>query len=321
MEQHLSILDAHAHFTTPEYLAMMERHGASLEDGFPLPDWSISQHLELMEQCHISWSLLSLSTPQPYFNGYDQEAIAMCHSLNEQMAEIKRTYPSKFGFQACLPLPNVDAAMDEAIYALDTLGANGIKFASNSRGLYLGSPELEPLMAELNKRHAICNIHPHRPEPIKEGIFSAGPVPLFEFLADTTRAVLNLISNGVILRYPDITWIVPHCGSFLPNIYDRYIGISKVLIPQGLMPDVDVQSSMQKLYFDTSGNPAPHLLKWLLTITSPDHILYGSDFPFTPPAQIKKNLDDLLVLLDEEELLPYKNMILSENAGKLFGIE
>lgn len=43
MEQQLSILDAHAHFTTPEYLAMMERHSASLEDGFPLPDWSVSQ--------------------------------------------------------------------------------------------------------------------------------------------------------------------------------------------------------------------------------------------------------------------------------------
>lgn len=49
MEQQLSILDAHAHFTTPEYLAMMERHSASLEDGFPLPDWSVSKHLKLME--------------------------------------------------------------------------------------------------------------------------------------------------------------------------------------------------------------------------------------------------------------------------------
>lgn len=41
-------------------------------------------------------------------------------------------------------------------------------------------------MEELNKRHAICNIHPHRSKPINENIFTAGPVPLFEFIANTT---------------------------------------------------------------------------------------------------------------------------------------
>ena len=317
MEQ-TKLIDVHAHFLTPEYRDMMARHGASLEDGFPLPEWNLQEHLDLMEQNHIQWTLISLSTPQPYFQGFDAEATIMCHDLNEKMAEVKAKYPDKFGFQACLPLPNVDAAISEAIYALDKLGANGVKLASNSRGLYLGSPELEPLMEELDKRHTICNIHPHRPEPIKEGVFSAGPVPLFEFLADTTRAVLNLISNGVLMRYPNITWIVPHCGSFLPNIYDRYIGISKVLIPQGLMKEVDVQKSVQRFYFDLSGNPAPHLLDWLLTITLPDHILYGSDFPFTPSAQIKNNLTALLKMLDQPELASYKSRILYRNAKILF---
>ena len=143
-------------------------------------------------------------------------------------------------------------------------------------------------------------------------------MPLFEFLADTTRAVLNLISNGVLMRYPNITWIVPHCGAFLPNIYDRYIGIAKVLIPQGLMKEVDVQKSVQRLYFDLSGNPAPHLLDWLLTITLPDHILYGSDFPFTPSVQIKNNLTALLKMLDQPELASYKSRILYRNAKILF---
>lgn len=221
---------------------------------------------------------------------------------------------------ACLPLPNVNAAIEEAIYALDVLHADGIKLASNSRGQYLGSKELEPLMEELNKRNAVCNIHPHRPEPIKEGIFSSGPVPLFEFLADTTRAVLNLISNGVILRYPNIKWIIPHCGSFLPNIYNRYLGISKVLIPQGMMEDVDIKKCFEKVYFDLSGNPAPNLLRWLLTISSEDHILYGSDYPFTSAKQIETNFDMLENMLNEKDLKPYKSLILRDNALKLFAI-
>lgn len=312
------IIDVHSHFTTPEYLELIERHGASLEDGFPLPTWKVQEHLALMDECNIEWTLLSVSSPQPCFTGFDEEAVKMCRHLNESMAEVKTKYPKRFKFQACLPLPNIEAAIDEAIYALDVLKADGVKFASNSRGLYLGAKELNPLIAELNQRCTICNIHPHRPEPIKEGIFTSGPVPLYEFLADTTRAVLNLISNGVILRYPKISWIIPHCGSFLPNIYDRFDGLSKILIPKGLMQDVDIKKSVAKLYFDLSGNPAPHLLDWLLTITAPDKIMYGADFPFTPAVLVKSNLNKLLIMLDRKDLAPYKEQILYKNAEKLF---
>ena len=117
------------------------------------------------------------------------------------------------------------------------------------------------MLEELNKRHAICNIHPHRSKPINENIFTAGPVPLFEFIANTTRAVLNLIGNDVILRYPNITWIIPHCGPFLQNIHEKFMGMSKILIPQKMIKEVDVEASFKKLYFDIAGNPAPHLLK------------------------------------------------------------
>lgn len=217
-------------------------------------------------------------------------------------------------------MPDVKAAIREAEYALDKLNADGIKLASNSRGLYLGDTELDPLMEEPNKRHAVYNIHPHRPNPMKEGVFSAGPVPLFEFLADTTRAVLNLIGNGVIDRYPDITWIVPHCGSFLPNIYDRFQGMAKVLVPKGMMKDMDVAENVSRLYFDISGGPAPNLLTWLLTIAQPDHILYGSDYPFTPADQAAENMEMLLDMMERDDLRDKKYMILYKNAERLFKI-
>ena len=315
------MIDVHAHYLSKEYLTFLKEHNAELEDGFPLPTYDLNDHKRFMKDSNIDYSLLSLSTPQPYFEGYDKESIQMCRSLNEQMAQIKKDDPKHFGFQAMLPLPNVQASIEEALYALDVLNANGIKLASNSRGLYLGDPLLDPLMEELNNRHTIINIHPHRPEPIKEEVFSAGPVPLFEFLADTTRAILNLVGNGVVSRYPNITWIIPHCGSFLPNIYDRFIGISKVLIPQNMMSDIDIQDSFKHFYYDLSGNPAPKLLDWLLTITTPDHLLYGSDYPFTPNNQIQQNQKDLLEMLEKDHLKEYKEQILTANAKDLFNIE
>ena len=173
-------------------------------------------------------------------------------------------------------------------------------------------------MDKLDKRHAVCNIHPHRPEPIKEEVFSAGPVPLFEFIADTTRAVLNLVGNGVIERYSNITWIIPHCGSFLPNIYQRFIGISHILVPKGMMQDIDIKGSFEKLYYDIAGNPA-ELLDLFLTMTTPDHIMYGSDFPFTPAPAAEANLKQVIKMLDQrEELRSWKEAVLYGNAASLF---
>ena len=281
------LIDVHVHFLSKEYLDFLKKHNATLEDGFPLPAYNLDKHLKLNKDCNIAKSYLSISSPHPYFEGYDEESIAMCRLLNTQMFSLKKDN-SSIGYFACLPLPNVEASIEELRHAIHELKADGIKLASNSRGLYLGDKSLDPLMDEMNKRNTICVIHPSCPEPIKEGLFSSGPVPLYEFIADTTRSVLNLIGNNVILRYPNIKWIIPHSGSFLPNIYNRFVGISKVLDL-----NIDIKESFKRLYYDVSGLSSKEALELLLSITTPDHLLYGSDYPFTPENQIKSNLDKL----------------------------
>ena len=282
------LIDVHSHFLSKEYIQFLEENNATLEDGFLLPQYDLEEHKKLMETSNIEHAFLSISTPQPYFAGQDKESIDMCRLLNEQMASIKER-ENHIGYFACLPLPNIEASISEAIYALDSLHADGIKLASNSRGLYLGDKKLEPLMEVMNERHTVCVIHPHKPEPIKEDVFSASIAPLYEFLADTTRAVLNMIASGVVINYPNITWVIPHCGSFLPNIYNRFIGISKVID----LHNIDVKESFSKLYYDLSGITSKEALDLLLTITTKDHLLYGSDYPFTPINQIENNLNKL----------------------------
>ena len=49
-----------------------------------------------------------------------------------------------------------------------------------------------------------------------------------------------------------------------------------------LAPDVDVLSDLGRLHFDLAGFAVPRQLDALLTMTTLDHLHYGSDFPFTP---------------------------------------
>ena len=315
------VIDVHAHLIPPKYCEYLGKNDALKEDGVPQPAWEVDSHLEMMDKCGIDYSLLTVSSPHPYF-GDDQACQEITRYSNEYCAELKQKYPEKFGFSACVPLPNIEASIAEIAYAYDALHADGIKLPSNCRGMYLGDPAMEPMFEELNKRKAVITIHPHRPTPTQENVFSAGPIPLFEFLADTTRAVLNMIGNGVFDRYKDIAVIVPHCGSFLPNIKDRFFSMANAYVPRGIMKPVDIEGAFSRLYYDIAGNPLPVLMKLLLSTSNPSKLMYGSDTPFTPTMAIQGALNALRNTFDHDEsLIPYREMILEDNAKALFGLK
>jgi predicted TIM-barrel fold metal-dependent hydrolase len=45
---------------------------------------------------------------------------------------------------------------------------------------------------------------------------------------------------------------------------------------------VDVLRDLGRLHFDLAGFPVPRQLDTLLTLTTLEHLHYGSDYPFTP---------------------------------------
>ena len=72
--------------------------------------------------------------------------------MNEYAASVVSQNPSRFGFFAFLPMPDLDASMEEAKYALDSLKADGVVLLGNTRGRYWSEAEFHPLLDELNKR-------------------------------------------------------------------------------------------------------------------------------------------------------------------------
>ena len=316
-----SMIDIHCHNILPEYLELLDRHDAAMEETFPLPQWSLEKHLAFMDSAGIATSVLTMPAPQPYF-GDTEECRKIIRLYNEYCANLKKQYPGKFKFCAALPLPDVAAAIDEAIFALDSLGADGVKMATNSRGLYICDEELDKLMDVLNERNAVVILHPHKPNPVNDSIVAISPLAVFEYPAETTRAVINLISRNVLARYPNIKMVVPHCGSFLPLAIPRMKNVLPAMIAKGYMLPVDFDKNLANLYFDLAGSASPELVKTMLTITSHDHILYGSDYPYMPENVLIENLNRMKRLFSTDtELAPYIEQIFSGNAAKLFNIK
>lgn len=311
-------VDVHSHMIPSSYLEAVKAHGMEMDEGFPIPAWSADAHLQFMDEAGIRTSVLTMPAPQPYF-GDGVESAAICRKFNEEAAALKALYPGRFMFCAALPLPDVELALEEAKYALEVLGADGVKLATNSYGQYLGDEELEPLMAYLNSRKAVMITHPHKPSAVNDKLIAAVPLASYEYLAETTRAILNMVAHDVLVRYSDLKVVVPHCGSFLPNALPRFKGLLPVMVKQGYMQPVDVDANIARLYFDLAGAATDDAIDMLLTITEPSHILYGSDYPYVAaPALIgaKKALEARLAKhgLDAQE-------IFMNNAARLFGAD
>ncbi len=244
----------------------------------------------------------------------------MVRKTNEAAARIKREHPGRFLFCAALPLPDVDAAIREVKYALDTLGADGIKLATNVQGQYLGAPELDTLFAVLSERHAVVILHPHRPEPVNREVMQQTPLAMQEYLSETTRAVTNMISRNVLARYPGVKVVVPHCGAYLPLAVPRMKSLTPVMQANKLVGDIDWDANLAALYYDLAGAHSPEVIRMMLTITTPDHLLYGSDYPYVAPQVLTQSLVRMnQYLTSEPDLAPFKEMILWKNAKWLFG--
>ena len=308
------VIDVHSHLITSEFVSALESEGRLMDEGFPLPKYDVTQHLKWMDEAGIATSVLTLAAPQP-------TSAEVVRQTNEATARIKKEHPGRFLFCAALPLPDVQKAIEEAKYALDVLKADGIKLATNVQGQYLGAPELDTLFAFLNERKAVVILHPHRPEPVNQQVMAQTPLAMQEYLSETTRAVTNMISRNVLARYSQVKVVVPHCGAYLPLAVPRMKSLTPVMQANKMVGEIDWEANLSALYYDLAGAHSAETIRMMLTITTPDHLFYGSDYPYVAPQVLTQSLNRMKQYLQKEpDLAPFQKMILIENARWLFGL-
>jgi 6-methylsalicylate decarboxylase len=273
-------IDVHAHYVPDGYRAALRQVGLDQPDGMPwIPEWSPVQHLEVMDRLGIATSLLSISSPGVHL-GDGLTTAELAREVNEEGRRAVVDHRGRFGLLASLPLPDVDASIAEIGHCCDRLSVDGFVLLTNINGVYVSDRSFEPVFRELDRRRARVLLHPTSPACWEHTSFGR-PRPMLEFFFDTTRAVVDLVLNGTIASYPDVQLIIPHAGATLPLVAERVSAFAHILAP-----DVDVSRDLGRLHFDLAGFAIPRQLDALLTMTTLDHLHYGSDFPFTPEAVV-----------------------------------
>ena len=273
-------VDVHHHILPSEYVNALAGVGVTTVGRVSFPQWSPAATLAMMDRQGIATAITSFSAPGVYF-GDRAFARDLARRCNDISARLMSDHPRRFGVFAVVPLPDVDAALREIEYALDTLHCDGIVLLASIGDQYLGDPEFDAVYAELHRRKAVVFIHPNVPPGYTVPKLTL-PAPLVDFIFDTTRAVTNLIYSGTLERYPDISFILSHAGGAVPYLAWRISLFSNIQPGLGEKAPQGAIAYLKRLYYDTALSAVPYALRSLQELVDPSHILFGSDYPFAP---------------------------------------
>jgi predicted TIM-barrel fold metal-dependent hydrolase len=301
-------IDTHQHFLPKLYVDVvgLDILNAAMPNGIA-PKWSEEAALAMMDENGIDEGILSISSGPKI-----PDAVTLLRKCNDYAADLRARHPGRFGSFASLPLPDIAAALNEVSYCLDELKVDGFILFTNYDGMYLGDPHFTPLLEELDRRNAVVFVHPNQPP---HEVPRVAPASVLEYPFETTRTAASLIISGAVTRFKNVRFILSHAGGTLPFLVPR-LALSISMMPGAIERVGDPLEAVRSLYFDTALAAGAAPLSALAQITTPDHILFGTDFPFAPTTAIR----EFGTVLDDIEIPGIEmNKVYGENAARLLG--
>ncbi len=286
------LVDVHHHYVPAFLREAFERAGRrpSLA-GFP--DWTPERALALMDRLGIAQTLLSVSGPGVHL-GDDGAALDLARRCNDYCGSLRTASGGRLRGFAAVPLPFVAGAVEEVGRALDRIGLDGVGLFASYGERYLGDPAFDPLMIELDRRAALVFVHPMG-HPSSRALDLPAPLWVAEYPIDTTRAVVNLMLTGALERFPRIRFVLAHAGGTIPFLSVRLRAAS--LIDQRfehLTPE-RIDRWIAGFRYDLAQASGAATFAALAKVTAPDHLLFGSDFPYCG----ERAIDDMVAHLAE----------------------
>jgi len=231
-----------------------------------------------MDDAGIDVAVVSMSTPGVH-TGDSAKASALARRCNEFVAELVHARPDRFASFACVPLPDIDASLEELSYAVDVLGLDGVVLFTNSNGVYLGDAVLEPVFEELERRRAVVFVHPN-PSPDAAARSLGLPDNLLDFPTDTNRAVAQMHYTNRFARTPNVKYIFSHAGGSIPYLAARFAIIDEMAFIEGGEQRGSAADMFRRMYWDTALAASDPVLRMLHDVVGINQVLHGTDFPY-----------------------------------------
>jgi predicted TIM-barrel fold metal-dependent hydrolase len=283
-------IDVHFHLIPQFFREAVGEAGLMLATA-KYPQWSPALALELMDKRDIALAIASTVWPGAGFLPGDKAA-RFARRCNDYAADLIAKHPRRFGCFGLLPMHDMDMAVAEARYCLETLRFAGVGLFASYGERFLGDPFFDPLMGYLDTAKAVAHVHPSL-HPSSQSLKLQWPGWLIEYTFDTTRAAVNLVFSGAQARFPEVRFILSHAGGALP-----YLALRLELAPmiEASLQNVSrdkIAAGLRSFWYDSAIASGPQTMAALSQVTTAEHILFGSDWPFCDDAVVAEEIGRL----------------------------
>jgi len=253
--------------------------------------------------------------PISFFYELDIEiADELYREFNNLASELSEKYKDIVSFMAGIPLQDPSKAIEELKRAIIDLGLKGVAIGTNVVGKNLDHPTLRKFFIEANRLNVPIFLHPAY-VAAKSRLKRYYLTNIIGNPLDTTIAVGSLIFSGLLDQLSNLKFVLAHGGGFFPYQLGRFEHGYHVREETKFKAKQSPKYYLRHFYFDTILHDK-EALNFLIRQVGPEKIIMGSDYPFD------MGYDNPVDVIESLELAGnIKNMILIENAIKLFKLE
>lgn len=217
--------------------------------------------------------------------------------------------------------PYSQKAISGLRHAITELGLKGILLASNYDGVFLGDAAYDLYFSLAEELKVPIIIHP-AVEPVEAPFIQRKNIATYSgFLNDQRTTLLDLVMSGVYEKYPNLTIIATHLGGGILTSLGRFKALSarfpsdpwyvdrtgeKKLLPK------PINDYLSNIYYDCNNADVADIVH-AASVVGHDHLLTGTDFPWTDDSYTREVLGKLNTSV--------RASIAYNNAAKLFSYD
>jgi 2,3-dihydroxybenzoate decarboxylase len=276
------------HYSDPELIALFTGRDAAAPPHVlkALTDTGEAR-LKDMDAAGIDIQVLSHTAPS--FQKLSDGAVDLARRVNDRLAQIVRTAPTRYAAFAALPTSDPAAAADELARCVETLGMKGAMIHGLAHGHFIDDQRYWPIFARAEALDVPIYLHPSMPhEAVIDAYYKEYakdyPVLLraaWGFTVETATLGVRLVLSGVFEKYPKLEFILGHLGEGLPFLLWR---IDNGLARPGQKP-VQFRDIFSKHFsITTSGFFSDPALLLCVQEMGVERILFAIDYPFEANA-------------------------------------
>lgn len=241
-------------WSAPHRLADLAAMGLALQVVSPMP--------ELLSY----W--LGLADSQPLIRFLNEHTAALCAEAGGHLLGL-----------AAVPLQDVDAAITELRYAVQTLSLVGVEIGSNVNGVVIGDAHFEPFFAACVALDVPVFVHALKPTGMDRLLGPAALEQVLGYPSDVGLAAASVITGGLLLRQPALRIAFSHGGGTLAMLLPRLQQGWQVFPALAASIAESPREQARRLFYDTLVFDAATLRHLIDSFGAPA-LMLGTDYPF-----------------------------------------